>query len=126
MSVSGSLGNFTFDKTTFRVANDADVSRALGFYEKEGIPTSGDPNIKLTKRIEIAEGFDLVVDGAEREILRDGLNSIKPLGISYTDAAGNNYTCDGHITSTGDVTQDAKVTVTVIPAKNAGWTATVV
>lgn len=126
MSVSGSLGSFTAKKITFRVANDADVTRTLGKWEKEEQATSGDPNIKLTKQVEIAEGFDLVVDGAQRENLRDLINEITPFGISYTTAEGSNYTCDGQITSTGDGTQDGKVTIKVIPAKNAGWTPTVV
>lgn len=126
MSISGSIGKFVVDNSAFNVTNDADVTRTLGKYEKEGQATSGDPNIKFIKRVEIAEGFDLQMDGADRELLRDILNDINPVDVSYTTAKGDNYTCSGHLTSTGDATQDAKITLTVIPAKATGWTATVV
>ena len=126
MSISGSLGKFVVDNLAFFVTNDADIIRTLGKYEKEGQATTGAPNIKFTKRVEIAEGFDCQMDGADRELLRDILNDISPVDVSYTTAKGDNYTCSGHLTATGDATQDSKITLTVIPAKAAGWTATVV
>lgn len=126
MARSGSLGRLTINKRDYPVMNDADVSRLLGIWTKEEIPTSGDPVIKFTKQTETAEGFDLGLKGSDRENLRDVINSKDPVGCAYVTGEGDTYTCDGHVTCTSDTTMDAKVTVKIIPAKAAGWTPIVV
>ncbi len=123
MAKSGSLGRLTINRQDYPVTNDADVSRITGTFAKESIATSGDPIIKFTKQNETAEGFDVGIDGAQRENLIDIINSKNAVPVSYETSAGDVYTCDGHVSATGDVTQDAKVTLKIDPSKAAGWTA---
>lgn len=123
MAKSGSLGRLTINRQDYPVMNDADVSRTLGIWAKESIATSGDPVEKFTKQTETKEGFDVGLDGTQRETLRDVINSKDAAPCSYTTANGDTYTCDGHVSATGDATADAKITLKIDPSKAAGWTA---
>jgi hypothetical protein len=123
MAKSGTLGRLTINRQDYPVMNDADVSRILGIWAKESIATTGDPVEKFTKQTETAEGFDVGLTGAQRENLREVINSKDPAPCSYESPAGDVYTCDGYVSATGDVTQDAKVTLKIDPSKAAGWTA---
>lgn len=121
MPISGSLGRMTINNQDYPVANDADISRKTGIYTKESQATSGEPNIKFTRQNEDHEGFDLQLDGTERSVLRDVVNGIDPVEVVYQTARGDAYSCTGHVSITGDVTQDAKVTVMIMPSTQAGW-----
>jgi hypothetical protein len=126
MSVSGTLASFSFDKVKYRVANDVDISRKTSKFTKEAQATSGDPNFVFETQVETAEGFVLVLDGAQREVLKAALDSIEPKACSYTDRKGNNYTATCHLNSTDDTTREAKVTVDAMPITADGWTPTIV
>jgi len=117
MSNSGDIEKVVINKVDYDVAGGADFSRTSGKYAIEGMPTSGDANMKLTRQVEIVEGVDLVVDGANRSNLVDVIDSNQDVDLAYVTVNGDTYTASGRITITGDVTQDAKVTVTMIPRK---------
>lgn len=126
MSTSGSLGKFTYNKQTYNIVNDADISRQAPF-NVEVNATSGDPNVKIEKQVETASGFVAQMDGAQREIFRrdaNPVNGAKP--ASYTNAKGDNYTADVVINITDDTTMDSKITFDASPVKAAGWTPTIV
>lgn len=122
MARAGTLGRLTINKQDYPVLRDADISRTTGQYEKEAMATTGDPVEKFTKRVEIAENFDLGLDGTDRSNLREVANSKEPVDCAYETANGDTYTCSGHVSITGDTTMDAKVTVKIDPATAAGWT----
>ena len=117
MSNSGDIEKVVINKVDYDVAGGADLARTSGKYSIEGQPTSGDTNMKLTKQVQIVEGADLIVDGANRSNLIDVVNSNEDVDLAYVTANDDTYTASGRITITGDVTQDAKVTVTMIPRK---------
>lgn len=124
MSNSGDIEKVVINKVDYDVAGGSDLSRTSGKYSIEGQPTTGDANMKLTRQVEIVEGVELVVDGANRENLIDVIDSNQDVDLAYVTVNGDTYTASGRITITGDATQDAKVTVTMIPRKR--WTAIVV
>lgn len=124
MSNSGDLEKVSINKVDYDAAGGSDVARTSGKWSIEGQPTSGDTNMKMTKQVQIKEGFDLVCDGANRENLIDVIDSNEDVDLAYVTVNGDTYTASGRITITGDVTQDAKVTCTMIPRKK--WSAVLV
>ena len=126
MPTSGSIDRLTIKKKDYTIAGDSDFARILGKWAKESQATSGDPNIKFTKQNEDLTGVDVQLDGADREVLRDVINSKDPVDVAYVTAKGDTYTTTAHIAATGDATQDAKITLSILPAIAAGWTARVV
>lgn len=122
--MSGSIRQLSLNKINYRVAADSDLSRTTGKFAKEIQATSGSPNVKLTKQIEMVEGVDIIVDGADRENLRDLANRIDFFDMAYVDSDGNAYTSSGAITITADGTADAKMTITLLPV--ADWTPIIV
>lgn len=124
MSNSGSIEKLILNNVDYPVSGEADFSRTSGDYAVEGQPTSGDTNFKYAKQVQNVEGVDIVVNGANRANLIDLVNRKTNYGMAYTTANGDTYTATGHITITGDATQDAKVTCTMIPERK--WTGIVV
>ncbi|MEJ2043700.1 MAG: hypothetical protein P8X74_03610 [Reinekea sp.] len=124
MSDSGTIRSVRINKVQYSAAADADLSRTTGKYATEGQATTGDTNMKLTKQVEIVEGVDLVLDAANRENLRTVINNRADVDLEYTIADGSTYTASGRISVSGDVTQDNKVTIMMIPRKS--WTPIIV
>lgn len=124
MSDSGTIRSVRINKVFYPAAADADLSRTTGIYSTEGQATTGQTNMKLTKQVEIVSGIDLVLDGAGRENLLEVIDSRQDVDLEYTTSEGSTYTASGRVTVTGDATQDAKVTVDMIP--RGRWTAIIV
>ena len=124
MSDSGTIRSVRINKVQYPAAADADLSRVTGQYATEGQATTGDTNMKLTKQVEIVEGVDLVLGAANRQNLIDVINSRTDVDLEYTIADGSTYTASGRISVSGDVTQDNKVTIMMIPRKS--WTPIIV
>lgn len=124
MSDSGTLRKISINKIFYPASADTDLSRTSGEYATEGQPTTGAANMKLTRQVEIVEGIDLILDGADRENILDVITSRKDVDLGYETAEGSYYSASGRITITGDATQDAKISLTMIPRKS--WTATTV
>lgn len=124
MSDSGTIRSVKIDKRFYQAAADADLSRTSGEYTTEGQATTGQTNMKQTKQVQIVEGVDLVLDGADRENLLTVINKRSDVDLEYTIADGSTYTASGRVSISGDVTQDAKVTCMLIP-RNV-WTPIIV
>lgn len=124
MANSGDIEKAVINKVDYDAAGGTDLARTSGQYSIEGMPTTGDTNMKLTRQVEIVEALDLVVDGSNRENLIAVVDNNEDVDLAYVTVNGDTYTASGRITITGDVTQDAKVTVTMIPRRR--WTAVTV
>lgn len=120
MANSGDIEKVSLNKVDYDVAGGADFSRTSGKYSIEGQPTSGDTNMKMTKQVEIVEGVDLILNGKNRQNMIDLVDSNADFDMAYVTVNGDTYTASGRVTITGDATQDAKVTTTLIPRKR--WT----
>lgn len=124
MAKSGSIRQLTLAGVSYDVAADADFARTPN-QAIEGQATSGPTNFKYTKQVAMVEGIDIVAAGADRENLLAIAEGTDLITVSYTTADGSAYKSSvTAVTITGDVTQDAKVTVTAIP--EGIWEAVVV
>ena len=120
MSRSGPIRQLILDGVNYRVSGDSDFDRKPT-QTVESQATSGDPNFKYAKTNPDIEPVDIIVDGIDRENILDLSESVIDFGMAYVDSNGNTYTAEGVISITADNTQDAKMTIMMLP-KN-GWTA---
>lgn len=115
MGVAGSAKKLTLDGTTFRLPADADINTKFGDFESEVIPTSGEALRKMTKRPQMADGVDVIVDASEKELLIALSERTDAYTISYKDAANVLYTSKGGISIDDSSSQDGKVTIKILP-----------
>jgi len=119
--VTGTLRKLTIEGISFNVAADADISEVMTNYEVTRIPTSGPSMKKMVRRIPAREGIVLITNAAERENLKSFAEQIADVKVSYTNAAGDEYKCEGSIEVENNTTQENRTTVRVDPKED--WTA---
>ncbi len=117
MSVGGSGRKLTLDGVTFRLAGDAEINTKFSDYESEVIPTSGEGHRKMVKRSQMADGVDVTVNAAEKELLIALANRTDPFTLSYKEISGDLYTSEGGISIDDSSIQDGKVTIKILPLK---------
>jgi hypothetical protein len=118
--IIGSLRKFTLDGISFRVAADANVKRKPFKLENSMIPTSG-KSIRQSKHVvPTAEGFDLILNAEEAEVLKGLIEGGDVLKVSYTTADGSVYRCTGQVSMDGHETETGKASLTVHPDDD--WT----
>lgn len=123
MSRSGTIRQVVLDKVNYDVAADSDFDRKPP-QTIEAQATSGSPNIKATKQNPDVESVDIIADGVDRETILDLAASTESFDMAYVTANGDTYTSKGFINITADGTQDAKISIMMIPEND--WTAIVV
>lgn len=120
MSAVGTLQKVTVGGVTYDVMADININFMRSDYEKESVPTSGDPMIKMTKRNQNIENVDIAVDTDELETLSGVANSIVDTTLSIALADGTVYRSSGHITFSGYESDSGKLSLTLLPTKK--WT----
>jgi len=112
--MSGSIEKFWWDGTTYEVKADADFTENAE-YETEGIATSGKTLFKSTRKVATVEGIDLIVNGVEKQTLRDDARAKKIASAGYKEEDGtvNNAKCRLQIVSR--TTSESKMAVVLIP-----------
>jgi hypothetical protein len=105
--------------TTFLAAGDVDLSAIMSNYEVEGIPTSGNPVFKYTKRTQTVTGNSLILGGDELEELRNVADSQTEVTLAFTVAQGNAYQSTGRIMLNEWTTAENRCDVDMIPS--APW-----
>ena len=118
---SGSIRSVTLAGIPYNVAADANINNLMTEYETSRIPTSGQSMKKMMRRIAQAESVVLVLDGTDRENLRQTAEAVADIEMSYETLAGDLYTSTGSINVEGWESEDNRVTVVMQP--NEGWTA---
>lgn len=120
MAVTGTPKKVTLDGTTFIVAADANFSEVGSKYLTENMPTSG-PNIpKKTKRAEDVTDIPLIVDGAEKAILKELSERVEAFSLSYELVSGDIYRATGQIEFESRATDENRATVQLLP--EGEWT----
>ena len=117
---AGSIRKLTIEGIPYRVAADANITETLTQFENSMIATSGRAMRKMIKRVPIREGVVLVTNGAEREALKAAAESVDDLKISYTNAGGDTYRCEGTIEIENNETEENRTTCQVHPRED--WT----
>jgi len=121
VAVAGSLRKLTVDGVSYNVAADANVSEIITQFENSMIPTSGAAMRKMMKRVPTRESVVLITDGADREALISVAEGLGDVPISYTNAAGDTYRCQGIIEIENNETEENRTTVQILPS--GVWTA---
>jgi hypothetical protein len=116
----GSALKFTIEGQSFRLAADVNITKILNTFANEMVPSSGEAMLKKTKRIPTGEGFVLLVNSEEAEDLEAFADSINDLKISYTNAAGDEFKCEGIIEFENLESEEGRAAVQVHP--RAKWT----
>lgn len=120
MSAVGSLRKVTIDGVSYDVMADTNITFKRSRFEKEGIPTSGNPLIKMTKRIQTVESVDLGCSVDEMEELSSKADSIADVTMAFELADGSIYRGTGHINFEQYESETGKITLTLIPVGD--WT----
>ncbi len=87
-----------------RVTGGSDFSRKSGKFVKTSIPTSGKPDVKFEQQNQDIEGVEIQATGTKRETIIEVADGVEDVPIAYTNARGDSYTFEGHITITADST----------------------
>lgn len=117
---SGSNLGCTIEGISFRVMADANITETVTKFENVAVATSGPAIQKKTKRITIREGIVLGTNAAEREQLKTFAESLDWLQCSYTNAAGDNYQCEGLVEVENNETEENRTTLQIQPRTD--WT----
>ncbi len=113
--ISGSNREFNVEGIAFRVAADANFSEIITQFENSMIPTSGKAMRKMIKRIPTREGVVLITNAEERESLISFAEGLDNLKVSYTNAAGDTYKCEGTLEIESNETEENRTTCQVHP-----------
>lgn len=113
--LTGSIKKVTLDGVTFDAAADADFSQVRGQYTNEAVATSGRNMRKMQKRVETAEGVDLITNGAEFDQLKGLSERTTDFPMSYTTAAGDVYRATGWIDLEKRQTMEGKTAIKMFP-----------
>jgi hypothetical protein len=123
-NVSGSNRKFTVQGIPFNVAADANISETITAFENSMIASSGQGMRKMMKRIPVREGIVLLTNSAERELLIGFSEGVDDLQISYQNAAGDVFSCEGSLEIENNETEENRTSCQVQPRD--GWTALIV
>lgn len=115
----GTMRSVTINGTVFLTAGDVDASILGSDFEVEGIPTSGPPVYKYTKRTQNITGLTLILSGDEYEELRNVADSQIEVTLAIENAQGNSYQSTGRIMLNELTTQENRCDVDLIPS--APW-----
>lgn len=107
--VSGTVKSVTLGGIPFNVRADANLNTMLTKFENSRTPHSGGSMRKMVKRILTVEGVTLVLNGTDRENLRNLAESTEDITLAYEDAGGNNYHAVGSIEVEGWESEDNNV-----------------
>jgi hypothetical protein len=113
--ISGSIRKVVLDGIPFEVAADTNITEMGSAYENDGIPSSGGNMRKMTKRVETKEGIVLLVDAAEREILKELADRTTNFPMSRTNAAGDVERATGWIEYENHETEENRSTIKMFP-----------
>lgn len=118
--VTGTPRKFTVEGQPFRLAADTNVTQTTTKFENSMVPTSGESMRKMVKRVPMREGIVLIVNADEMEDLKAFSEQIDDVKVSYTNAAGDEYKCEGTIEIENVETEEGRMTVQVHPRDD--WT----
>jgi len=118
--IAGSVRKFTIEGISFDVAADATLSEVFTKYENAMVPTSGGAMRKMTKRIPAVEGVVLITDADERLVLKDFAEGLDLVKITYQNAAGDSYRCEGTFEIENNETEENRTACTIQPVGD--WT----
>lgn len=118
--VAGTIRKLSIEGISFRVAGDANLTETFTQFENSMIASSGRAMRKMLKRIPQVEGVTLLTNAAERDTLKSFAEDLNDLKISYTNAAGDTYRCQGTIEITSNETEENRTTVVILPRED--WT----
>lgn len=121
MPISGTPLKLLLDGESFDFICDADFTMIPSKYEKESMPTSGDPIIKFKSRTKDVEG-EVSCSPAKLESLISKADSLADITVSFTVADGSTYKGQGHLNLDPHSYQDGKIKIKIIPSKKDGWT----
>ncbi len=116
--ISGTLRKVTLDGTTFDVMADTNVTAMGSNVETDGIPTSGRLMRKMTKRADTRESIVLACNGAENDLLKDLATRITDFSMSYEEAGGDVFRCDGFIEYENRETEENRATIKMFSRSN--------
>jgi hypothetical protein len=119
-NISGSNRGVSIEGVPFRVAADANFTETISEFEKEVIATSGRGMTKYTKRVPMRESVVLITNASERESLVAFSDSKEDLKLSYTNAAGDTYQCEGALEIENNETEENRTTCKLLPVNS--WT----
>jgi hypothetical protein len=117
-NVSGSIRKVTLDGITYQAKSSANFKETVSEFTNEAVATSGDNLRKMTKRPNMVDSVELIVNGAERDtikVLADGQDDIP---MSYETAAGDVYRAVGWIELESRETEENTVSVKMYPRDN--------
>lgn len=120
LDIAGSLRKFTVEGIPFNVAADANFTETISIFENSMVATSGRAMRKMMKRVPVREGVVLVTNASEREILKSFAEGLDDLKISYTNAAGDTYRCQGTLEVESNETEENRTACKVMPRED--WT----
>lgn len=117
---SGSIRKLTIEGISYDVAADANFSEDFSGYENEREATSGASMLRKTKKVQMLEGVVLKTNAQERIQLNSFAAEIEDIKISYTNANGDEYKCNGSINIESNETESNRTTISV--SASTAWT----
>lgn len=117
----GSIRKFTVEGISFDIAADANISRKPTRYETSMVATSGKSMPKKVRIVPAAEGIVLVINTEEELALKSFSESLTPLKISYENAKGDVFRCEGSLEIEAVESEEGKANCTALPVDD--WTA---
>ena len=117
---SGSVKSVTLAGIPFNVKADANLNTMLTKFENSRTKHSGGSMRKMVARILTVEGVVLILNGTDRENLRQIAESTDDVTLAYEDAGGNNYHAFGSIEVEGWESEDNNVNCILQP--EGDWT----
>lgn len=120
---SGTVRSVNIAGLSYTVMGEASFSTPMSVWEVSMTPSSGDAMKKMIKRVPVVESVDLLLDGSDRENLRQTSEGIANYTLSYETLAGDLYSATGSVNIESWTTEDNKVTVQLLPIGK--WTASV-
>lgn len=118
--IGGSNRKFTIEGISFNVAADASFSETFTRWENSMVATSGGGMRKMMKRTPSVEGVVLITDADERLVLKDLVEGLDDLKITYTNAAEDSFRGEGTIEIENNDTEENRTSCTIHP--RGDWT----
>lgn len=121
---SGTIRKLTIDAITFDVPADINITFNRSKYTIEGMPTSGRPIMKFTKRVQTMNSVPVITNPAEMETLNDKSESIADKTFAIELADGSTYRATGQFNYENFETESNRSAIQIIP--KGPWTPVVV
>ncbi|MHA1288294.1 MAG: hypothetical protein ACTSPB_12895 [Candidatus Thorarchaeota archaeon] len=118
--IAGTNRKFTSNGVSYRIAADANFTETITAFENSMIASSGQAMRKMVKRVPSREGIVLLTNADERENLIADSESLDLGKFSYTNAAGDEYKCEGTIEIENNETEENRTTCQIHPVDR--WT----